>query len=345
MTEPRDDDAPPALRRHWRERREDLRDDLEQHVSQARDQFEEAVSHARDQFEHARDQFEEANERIKERTGRDLIVAILIGLLLGGALVASLVFVKWFFVPIVLAVALLGTFEFDRALRGGGRKVDTVPQLVAAALLVLTAAFAETWLFWVALFASVVLVMVWRMVGQMIAKDGRTYGDVLGDVLIGAFVIAYVPFLASMTVLLLRQDGGQWWILGFIVVVVAADTGAYAVGVAFGKHPMVPRISPKKTWEGFGGSVLAAVIAATLIATFRLGLPWWTGPVFGLVILLTATLGDLTESMIKRDLGIKDMSSWIPGHGGVLDRIDSILPSAAAALVLYHVLPTWAGQA
>lgn len=336
MTDPRDghiDDAEhPQLREQLRARRDELREEFEQHVS-----------HARDQFEHARDQFEEANERIKARTGRDLILAIVIGLLLGGVLVASLVFVKWLFVPIAVAVALLGTYEFGRALRTGGRKVDTVPQLIAAAFLVLTAYFASAWLFWIALFVAVAFVTVWRMLAQMIAKDGRTYGDVLSDVLVSGFVLMYVPFLASMTMLLLREEAGQWWILGFVIVVVAADTGAYGFGVAIGKHPMAPRISPKKTWEGFGGAVVASVVAATLIVVYMLGLPWWTGPIFGIVILLTATLGDLAESMIKRDLGIKDMSSWIPGHGGVLDRIDSILPSAAAALCMYHLLPVWAG--
>ena len=190
MTDPRDghvDDAEhPDLREQWRARRDEFREELEQHVS-----------HARDQFEHARDQFEEANERIKERTGRDLILAIVIGLLLGGVLVASLVFVKWLFVPIALAVALLGSHEFGRALRGGGRRIDTAPQLLAAAFLVLTAYFAATWVFWIALFVAIAFVTVWRMLAQMIAKDGRTYGDVLSDILASGFVLVYVPFLAN----------------------------------------------------------------------------------------------------------------------------------------------------
>ncbi|KXZ57850.1 Phosphatidate cytidylyltransferase [Microbacterium laevaniformans] len=122
-----------------------------------------------------------------------------------------------------------------------------------------------------------------------------------------------------------------------LIAVVATDTGAYASGLAFGSHPMAPRISPKKTWEGFAGGALATLIASVLWALFVLGIPWWAGVVFGLLILGCATVGDLGESMIKRDLGIKDMSSWLPGHGGVLDRLDSILPSAAAALALYFL--------
>lgn len=324
MPHPHDGDADAdesaELRSQLRRRGHELRDELESHVS------------------HARDQFEEANERIKQRTGRDLIVAIAIGLALGAVLVASLVFVKWLFVPIVAFCALLSTYELSRALRAGGRKIDYAPQLIGAALLVTTAAFAQLWLFWVSLFVAVAFVAVWRMLAQMIVADGRTYGDVLADVLSGGLIQIYVPFLASMAVLLLKQDGGQWWVLGFVIVVVAADTGAYASGLTFGKHPMAPRISPKKTWEGFAGAVVVSGAAAVLIALFMLDLPWWKGLILGVVLLLTATLGDLAESMLKRDLGIKDMSSWVPGHGGVLDRLDSILPSAPAALALYFLL-------
>ncbi len=310
-----------------------------------RDELEQQVAHARDQFEHARDQFEEANERIKQRTGRNLIGAILIGLAFGAILVVSLVVQKWFlFIPVVSLIALLGTFELSRAFREGGRRVDLIPQVAGAVLIVLAAALAEQhWMLWVALLAAVALIVAWRLLAQMAVADGRTYGDVLSDVLAGSFIPIYVPFLASLTILLARREGGEWWVLAFVIVVAAADTGAYAFGLMFGKHAMSPRISPKKTWEGFGGAVLISGVAAVLLTVYMLKLPWWAGLVFGVLILLTATLGDLTESMIKRDLGIKDISSWLPGHGGLLDRLDSILPSAAMALLLAHVLPLWTG--
>jgi phosphatidate cytidylyltransferase len=156
--------------------------------------------------------------------------------------------------------------------------------------------------------------------------------------LITALVVLYVPFLGSLAMILLSQEGGEWWALAFIIITVAADTGAYGTGLAIGRHPMAPRISPKKTWEGFGGAFVAALAAGVLLAIYMLGLPWWTGLIIGAAILATATIGDLGESMVKRDLGIKDMSSWLPGHGGVLDRLDSILPSATAALALYYLL-------
>ncbi|MFG6491766.1 phosphatidate cytidylyltransferase [Microbacterium sp. P03] len=301
------------------------------HVRAARAEFENQVAHARAEFD-------QANERLKERTGRDLVVAILIALGIGAALLASLIFFKWVFVVFALGASTLALFEITRAMQAAGRRVDLVPQLIAGTLLVLGGVFLELWLLWVAIFAAVAFVIVWRMVGQMFDGDGRTYGEVLRDVLTAGFIQLYVPFFASLCVLLVRQEGGEWWVLAFIIVTVASDTGAYATGLSFGKHPMAPRISPKKTWEGFAGAAAASLVAGVLLALFMLGLPWWTGLVFGAVILATATAGDLGESMVKRDLGIKDMSSWLPGHGGVLDRLDSILPSTVGALALYYLL-------
>jgi len=310
--------------------RYDTSESLQSHLRAARSEFESQVAHARAEFE-------EANERIKQRTGRDLIVAILIGLAIGAVLLGSLLFVKWAFVPFALAAVLLAIFEFSRALVASGRKVDLAPQLVAGAALVLTAYFTSTWFTWVVLFVALAVVVVWRLVAQMASRDGRTYGMVLGDVLVAAFIQLYVSFLAALCVTLLSQERGEWWVLAFIIVAVAVDTGAYIAGISFGRHPMAPRISPKKTWEGFGGATAAAIIAGVLVGMFMIGIDWWMGAIFGAVILVLATVGDLGESMIKRDLGIKDMSSWLPGHGGVLDRLDSILPSAAGALAMFYL--------
>jgi len=303
---------------------------LQAHLRAARSEFESQVAQAKADFE-------EANERIKERTGRDLLVAILIALAIGAALLGSLLFVKWLFLVFALGAALLSIFEFSRALIASGRRVDLVPQLIAGALVVTAAYFVTPWLLWVILFVALAFVVVWRLVAQMASRDARTYGTVLGDVLIATFIQLYVAFLGSLCVVLLSKEGGEWWVLGFIIVAVAVDTGAYVAGISFGKHPMAPRISPKKTWEGFAGAAVAAIAAGVLVGLFMLGLDWWMGVVFGILILVTATAGDLGESMIKRDLGIKDMSSWLPGHGGVLDRLDSILPSTVAALTLFYL--------
>ncbi|GGH39367.1 phosphatidate cytidylyltransferase [Microbacterium album] len=304
--------------------------------------FQARIRAARSEFEQhaaqARDHFDEANERIKQRTGRDLLLAIGIGVGIGGLTLSALVFVKWVFVIFALAVVALAVFELSRALQGGGRRIDLAPQLIAVPLLLLPAYFGDLWFHWSMLFAVIALVVVWRLLRQMAAQDGRVYADVLSDVLVGGLVPVYVAFLASLALVLLRQPGGEWWVLAFLIVVIVADTGAYAAGLAFGRHPMAPRISPKKTWEGFAGAVVASLAAGALLAHFMLGLPWWAGLILGAVLVGTATAGDLGESMLKRDLGIKDMSSWLPGHGGVLDRLDSILPSATAALALHYLL-------
>ncbi|CAI9386339.1 phosphatidate cytidylyltransferase [Microbacterium sp. T2.11-28] len=304
---------------------------LHSHVRAARSEFEHQIVKARADFEHV-------NERINARTGRNLLLATLSGMAIGAAVLGSLLWVKWLFLIFAIPVCLLGVFEFSRALQSAGRRVDVWPQ-VAMGAIIMVAGFVEGhWTHWVTTFAAVAFLVVWRMVAQMSAHDGRRYGDVLSDVLVAGFVPLYVPFLASLTLVLLRQDGGEFWLLAMIVVVVVADTGAYASGLAFGKHPMAPRISPKKTWEGFAGAATAAIAAAVAIGMLLLQIPWWAGVIFGVAVLASATVGDLGESMIKRDLGIKDMSSWLPGHGGVLDRLDSILPSAATALAMYFLL-------
>lgn len=331
-------DAPLSRREAARARRAqsaaDVGDGLQPRIRAARSEFESQVAHARAEFE-------EANARITQRTGRNLLLAIVIGLAIGAAVMASLLFYKWIFLLFAIAAIILGTFELTRALQASGRRIDLVPQLIAGTLLLVSGYFATLWLHWVATISAVAVVVVWRLLGQMFRRDGRTYGAVLSDVLISSFVQLYVPVLASLALVLLSQDRGEWWVLAFIIVTVVADTGAYASGLTFGRsgrHLMAPRVSPKKTWEGFAGSAVAALAAGVVLAIYMLELPWWAGLIFGAVILGTATAGDLGESMIKRDLGIKDMSSWLPGHGGVLDRLDSILPSATAALALYYFL-------
>lgn len=332
MTDPSDpvaaDEAAPPSRSG--RRTADVNPSFQSHVRAARSELEQQVGKARADFEHVQ-------ERINERTGRNLLLAILISLAIGAVVLGSLLFVKWLFLLFALPVCLLGAFEFGRALQTSGRRVDVWPQVAAGVVIMASGFFVGHWTHWVISFAAVAFVVVWRMLAQMIAADGRDFGDVVSDVLVAGFIPIYVPFLASFALVLLRQEQGEYWVLAMIVTVVAADTGAYASGLAFGRHPMAPRISPKKTWEGFAGATLAAALAATLFAIFVLHAPAWTGVVFGLVVLASATIGDLGESMIKRDLGIKDMSSWLPGHGGVLDRLDSILPSAPAALAMYFL--------
>ena len=146
---------------------------------------------------------------------------------------------------------------------------------------------------------------------------------------------SYVPFLAGFCALLAQGPDGPRRVTVFIATVVCSDVGGYAAGVLFGKHPMAPTVSPKKSWEGFAGSLVACATAGAVFFATLFDANPLLGALYGLAVVGTATLGDLGESMIKRDIGVKDMSSWFPGHGGILDRLDSILPSASAALLLF----------
>jgi len=326
MTEP----GEPVPARRSRLRRKS-KDELQAQLKATRADFERQV-------EAAKAHIDQANERIEARTGRNLILAILIGLVLGLALLVSLIFVKWAFVLFATLAVGFTTFELVTALRRHRRRIDVVPSVFVAAVITASAYFADSATRWAVLLGGIAFVVVWRLVAQMAARDQRPAYEVFRDVITSMFVQMYIPFLASFAVALVKEPDGQWWTLAFMILVVATDVGAYASGLAFGRHPMAPKISPKKTWEGFGGAAAAAVIAGVLLGLFMLHVPWWVGVVFGLVLLGTATMGDLAESLIKRDLGIKDMSSWIPGHGGFLDRLDSILPSAPAALALYLIV-------
>ncbi len=314
----------------------------EQHSARAefRAQMHQARVDLERQLETSRAQFDQAQERINARTGRNLLVAIGIGLVFGGALLLSLLVVKELFMVFAVVVAGFASSELAAALRHGGYLVPRIPTVIAAVVAVPIAYYGGAAGQLMAVLAGMALVVAWRLVEQAVpsvraaSKDSR---GLVRDLGASVFVQGYVTFLATFTVVLTAAEGGQWWTLAFIIIVVATDTGAYAFGLAFGKHPMAPVISPKKTWEGFGGAVLTSVVAGIILAIFMLDEPWWFGILFAIAILLTAVLGDLAESLIKRDLGIKDMSSWLPGHGGFLDRLDSILPSAAVAYAAFRM--------
>lgn len=284
-----------------------------------------------------RAQLDATQERIQARTGRNLILATLIGLALGLFMLFSLIFIKDLFMVCAIAFVGFTAFELAQALRLAGRNVPRVPVVLSSVGVVPAAFYLGAAGQWLATLGGIVLIALWRL-ALLVWRDHRAPArDVLGDIGGGFLIQSYVVFLGSFSVLLVAQPDGQWWTLAFLLLVISADTAAYAAGLSFGKHHMVPSISPKKTWEGFAGAGVACLGIGVLLAVFMLDQPWWFGLIFGVVILLSATFGDLAESLIKRDLGIKDMSSWLPGHGGLLDRLDSILPSAAAAYALYLI--------
>ena len=285
-----------------------------------------------------RARLQERHDRINERSGRNLGFAVLIGCLIGAALLLSLLIAKPFFNLFGIATVALASAELAGALRGAGRDIPRIPTVVFGSLVVPIAYFMGPSAQWLALLGAIVGTSLWRVAEAAVANRKPSSGEVWKDLLAGAFIHLYAVFLGSFTVLLAAQPHGEFWVLGFIIPVVAIDTGAYATGITFGKTKLAPSISGGKTWEGLAGAAVWGTVASVLVCQFMIGLPWWHGLFIGPLLLVSATLGDLFESMVKRDLGIKDMSGWLPGHGGVLDRIDSILPSGAVMFGVYVAL-------
>jgi phosphatidate cytidylyltransferase len=267
------------------------------------------------------------------RAGRDLPAAITVGVLLGGAVVASLFTQRWVYVGLASAAVMLAVFELTRALRTRTPAVPQLPLIVGAPA-VLAATYAKgTEALVIATALLIIACVAWVAVGGGADPRAGAAG--------AAFATSYVVFLAGFAVLLAIPDDGPRRVITLIATVACSDTGGYVLGVLAGRHPMAPSVSPKKSWEGFAGSVMACALCGGLLVPLILHGRWWQGVVFGLAIVVAATLGDLAESAVKRDLGIKDMGTLLPGHGGVLDRIDALLFAAPVAWALLTAFVAW----
>lgn len=267
------------------------------------------------------------------RLGRNLGSAVLVGVGLGVVIIASLVFVRQAFVGLVAVCVAVASWELATALPRGGQYRVALPVLLVGGQ-------AIVWLSWpfgsagvlVAFAVTALAGLFWRMPG---GADGY-----LRDVSVSLFAVAYVPLFAAFAALLVLPEDGVGRVLSFMICVVASDVGGYAAGVLFGRRPLAPTISPKKSWEGLFGSLLFGTVAGALTVMWLLDAPWPLGAVFGALLVMVATLGDLIESLIKRDVGIKDMGDLLPGHGGLMDRMDSLLPAAVVSwLVLTLFVP------
>ncbi len=310
----------------------------------------------------------------KRKAGRNLPAAIASGLLMGAVVLSSLFVVKQAFVVVAVVAVLACVWELAEAVAVRRHLVPRIPLMVGVAATLPAAYVWGLSGLGAGVLATALVSIAWRLlapwphapdaahfdpgaVGERPADHAGTIQPVKPAPVVGAgprragmagdptvllrdatssvLVVLWLPLLAGFTMLMLREDDGAFRILTFVLLAVVSDTGGYAAGVLYGRHPMSPSVSPKKSWEGFAGSAGSGLVAGILVVTLGLGGHWWAGAIIGLAAVVTATVGDLSESVLKRDLGIKDMGSLLPGHGGVLDRIDSMLLTAP---VLYLLL-------
>jgi phosphatidate cytidylyltransferase len=269
------------------------------------------------------------------RAGRNLPAAIGVGFGLALVVLGSLTLWPPAFFGVIVLASGVGVWEMTRAMRAGGADAPVIPLLGGTVLITALAWFSGTDAMLLGLAATILAAILWRIADGAAAFKRDLTASIL--------IAVYVPFLLGFGILLFLPDtdNGQWRVLCTMLAVILSDTGGYATGVFLGRHKMAPSISPGKTWEGFAGSVCASAIGSALLLYFLLDIPAYWGLLFGAVLSVVAVVGDLAESMLKRDLGIKDMSNLLPGHGGVMDRLDSILFAVPTAYLLYAVI-AWA---
>jgi phosphatidate cytidylyltransferase len=273
------------------------------------------------------------------RAGRNLPAAIASAVVLVALIIVTLVVWKTLFMVVVAAAVLVAVWELHRGFAAKGIDLPEQPLMAGGVIMVVVAYFYGAPALVTATAVTALVTMLWLL--------HRGVNDYVQNASASVFALVYVPFLGSFVALLLREggavhvdgiDAGVKGIFTFIAVTAASDIGGYIAGVLFGRHQMAPVISPKKSWEGFAGSVVFCVAVGVAMIVWVLDADWWIGVFLGLIAVVMATLGDLCESVIKRDLGIKDMSQVIPGHGGLMDRLDSLLATIAPIWLLLHYL-------
>ena len=266
-------------------------------------------------------------KRAPGRAGRNLPAAIGVGLGLGALVVVPLFSpFRFGFVLVVAAAVALGVYEVVCALRRLGARPPMAPLVLGGVTTVVLAYLQGADALFLSLVLTVLACLAWRLADPA--------AGFLRDVAASTLTAVYVPFLAGFAALLAVPDDGPRRVTAFIAVVVCSDVGGYAAGVLLGKHPMAPTVSPKKSWEGFAGSLTACAVAGAIFFPTLFDASPLLGVAYGLAVVCSATLGDLGESMVKRDIGIKDMGTLLPGHGGIMDRLDSLLPTAPVSYVL-----------
>ena len=262
------------------------------------------------------------NEAINKKAGRKLLPSIGVGLSLIGLVWFALSYHREIFAIVVAIAVVLGAREIVRAFSAHSVKISF--NGLALATIGLSYAAWNGGVAGLAIATAIAFPLL--LIRALLQGPEGFVAKATGT----TFALLYLPFLAGFLILLARPSTGFQRVMTFMVSVGCNDTFGYIVGVLFGKHPLVPTISPKKTWEGLAGSTVFTVIGGCLAFKYIMDMHWWIGIIVGLMIVFTATCGDLIESAMKRDMSLKDMGSLLPGHGGMLDRLDSVVLSAPA---------------
>ena len=274
--------------------------------------------------------FHAINEAINQRAGRKLLPSI--------AVSASLIALVWFtlayhrelFAVLIGLAVILGIREITKAFDAAETYLS-LPALIIATL-VLTAAT------WRGSLAGLAIATAFCLPILLVDLLRRGPDGFIKSATATTLVLIYLPFLAGFIILLARPFDGFSRVMTFVVLISCNDTFGYLVGVLIGRHPLVPKISPKKTWEGLAGSLVFTILGGALSFHYVMHEHWYVGAIVGLVVVFTATSGDLIESAMKRDLSLKDMGTMLPGHGGILDRLDSALLSGPAVWLAFEIV-------
>ncbi len=281
---------------------------------------------------------------VKAQGGRSVSKSIVVGLLLAAIFLVSILIYKEFFILFLLVSTAIGAWELSTALRIKGWYVPRVPAVVGSAIIMPATYYGGPVVQWLVSLGIVAALIVWRTVHLLWERrkaNFQTFLRTIRDFGAAAFLVIYLPLSLSFSMLLLRRpEDGAYWVLTFVTTVALIDSSGYLVGRVFGKHKLAPGVSPKKTWEGLLASIIFGSATAISLMVFLLQGPWWVGLILAASVILAAVFGDLAESLIKRDLGVKDMSKLLPGHGGMMDRLDSMLP---ASLMTYLVMVVFFG--
>ncbi len=276
------------------------------------------------------DDLHSINEAINAKAGRKLLPSILVSIGLLALVFGTVYKAKPLFGLLIWVAIMLSIRELVNAYKHGGIELPRLAIQVAGTALLISAWYGKVSGLAVAMSIAIPNVMVF-----ILFKGPKDYVRRAAS---AAFAVFYLAFLGGFIVLLAHHSDGAARILTLVVLVSCNDTFAYISGVLFGKHPLVPAISPKKTWEGLLGSFIFTPTGSALVFHFALHKHWWVGAGIGIMAVITATCGDLIESAVKRDLAIKDMGSILPGHGGILDRIDSILFTGPAVWFAFELI-------